>query len=278
MSGRLQDRIALITGSSSGIGRATAFAYAREGAKLVCADINEGTWREDAPKDEFNGPTHQRIKDMGGQAIFVHCDVSDSKSVENAVQSAVREWGRLDIMINNAGFAMESRAPKPIWETPLDLFHRTTAVNINGVFYGIKYASAQMITQTPLPNANGDRGWILNAASVFGLNGVENASAYCTSKGAVANLTKAAALDCAPYRVHVNAVCPGFVHTHMTDEIFKDAEKGGQGQGDMVDALHPFRGRGLPEDVARAYVFLASEEAGWMTGVNMPVDGGFNAR
>lgn len=177
MPGRLQDRIALITGASSGIGRATALAYAAEGAKLVCADITEGTWRENAPADESNGPTHQRVKDLGGQAIYVHCDVSQPSSVEAAVAAAVKEYGRLDVMINNAGFALESRAPAPVWDLDLELFHKTQGVNVNGVFYGIKYASAQMIKQDPLPS--GDRGWILNAASVFGLVGTETAAAYC---------------------------------------------------------------------------------------------------
>lgn len=211
MPGRLQDRIALITGASSGIGRATALLYAKEGAKLVCADLNEGTWREAAPSDESNGPTHQRIKDAGGSAIFVQCDVTQPASVEAAVAAAVKEYGRLDIMINNAGFALEARAPAPIWKTEIETFTKTQTVNVHGVFYGIKYASAQMIKQDPLPC--GDRGWILNAASIYGLVGTEDSVAYCASKGAVANMTRAAAMDCAPHRIHVNAVNPGFVAT-----------------------------------------------------------------
>jgi NAD(P)-dependent dehydrogenase (short-subunit alcohol dehydrogenase family) len=99
MPDRLLNRIALITGSSSGIGRATALAYSREGAKVVCADLTEGTWRENAPNDESNGPTHQRIQESGGQAIFVKCDTTDPKQVEAAVEAAVKEWGRLDIMV-----------------------------------------------------------------------------------------------------------------------------------------------------------------------------------
>lgn len=142
--------------------------------------------------------------------------------------------------------------------------------NVDGVFYGTKYAAAQMITQDPLPN--GDRGWILNACSVYGLVGSASAVAYGTSKGAVANLTRSAALDCAPHRIHVNAVNPGYTATHMTDQLFAD-----QPTHDALAALHPFRGLGKPEDIARAYVFLASDDAGWMTGVNMPVDGGFTA-
>jgi NAD(P)-dependent dehydrogenase (short-subunit alcohol dehydrogenase family) len=174
-------------------------------------------------------------------------------------------------MINNAGFALESRTPGPIWELDVELFHKTASVNINGVFYGIKYASRQMIKQDPLPN--GDRGWILNAASVLGLVGSEGASAYCTSKGAVANLTRAAAMDCAKYRVHVNAVNPGYIETHMTDQVLANTEA-----RQYVDSMHPFGGVGKPMDIARAYLFLASDDAGWMTGVNMPVDGGYTAR
>ena len=144
-------------------------------------------------------------------------------------------------------------------------------VNVNGVFYGIKYAAAQMVKQEPLPN--GDRGWILNACSVYGLRAGKNIAAYCASKGAVANLTRAAALDCAPFRVHINAVCPAFVATHMTDDVFAD-----KALTELITADHPFRGIGRPEDIAKAYVFLASDEAQWMTGVNMPVDGGYTAK
>lgn len=135
-----------------------------------------------------------------------------------------------------------------------------------------------MITQTPLPSSGGDRGWILNAASVYGLKGAPSSSAYCTSKGAVVNLTRSAAMDCAPYRIHVHAVCPGYTQTHMTDEMLGGgAEEMSEGRR-AIEALHPFGGTGRAEDVAKGYLFLASDEAGWMTGVNLPVDGGFLAR
>lgn len=314
MPGRLQDRIAIITGASSGIGRATAFAFAKEGAKVVCADVQPGTRREDTAQkdhDEFNGPTHERINQEYGanRSFFVKTDVSDPKQVEALVAAAVKEWGRLDIMVvstffwiiiininekkknppltkflllllkkiqNNAGLGVETRNPLPIWSTPIETLHKTTSVNIHGVYYGIKYASAQMITQTPLPS--GDRGWILNAASVYGLKGAASSSAYCTSKGAVVNLTRSAAMDCAPYRIHVHAVCPGYTQTHMTDEMLGGGgEEMSEGRR-AIEALHPFGGTGRAEDVAKGYLFLASDEAGWMTGVNLPVDGGFLAR
>lgn len=298
MPGRLQDRIAIITGASSGIGRATAFAFAKEGAKVVCADLQPGTCREDAAQkghDESNGPTHERIIQEYGanRAFFVKTDVSDPQQVEALVAAAVKEWGRLDIMVNNAGLALETRNPLPIWSTPIETLHKTTSINLHGVYYGIKYASAQMITQTPLPPSpsssssgqEGDRGWILNASSVYGHTGAPSSTAYCASKGGVANLTRAAAMDCAPYRIHVHAVCPGYTQTHMTDEMLK----GGGGEMEMemenmsegrraIEALHPFGGTGRAEDVAKGYVFLASDEARWMTGVNLPVDGGFLAR
>jgi NAD(P)-dependent dehydrogenase (short-subunit alcohol dehydrogenase family) len=149
-------------------------------------------------------------------------------------------------MINNAGFALEARTPAPVWETSVDLFQQTADVNINGVFYGIKFASQQMIKQTPL-QPSGDRGWILNAASVLGLVGSAGAVAYCTSKGAVANLTRAAALDCAPHRIHVNAVNPGYIETHMTDAVLENDEARG-----YVNSLHPFGGVGKPMDIAKA--------------------------
>lgn len=179
---------------------------------------------------------------------------------------------------NNAGLGVETRNPLPIWSTPIETLHKTTSVNIHGVYYGIKYASAQMITQTPLPSSGGDRGWILNAASVYGLKGAPSSSAYCTSKGAVVNLTRSAAMDCAPYRIHVHAVCPGYTQTHMTDEMLGGGgEEMSEGRR-AIEALHPFGGTGRAEDVAKGYLFLASDEAGWMTGVNLPVDGGFLAR
>lgn len=173
--------------------------------------------------------------------------------------------------MNNAGWAPEGQNPAPIWSRSLDDWQKTIDVNLNGVFYGIKYAAAQMVGQEPL--SNGDRGWILNACSIYGLRGAPGIPAYCASKGAVANLTRSAALDCAPFRVHVNAVCPGYVATHMTDPAFADAKL-----KEQVNREHPFMGVGRPQDVAKAYVFLASDDAQWMTGVAMPVDGGFTAK
>lgn len=277
MPGRLQDRVAVITGASSGIGRAIAFAYSAEGAHIVCADIREtdrASERQDADP-ESRGTTHDKITSQGGKAVFVQTDVTKASSVEALVQKAVDTYGRLDIMVNNAGMgsSLDEGPGKAyaVWDVPVELYERTQAVNNTGVFLGVKYASAQMIKQEP--HSSGDRGWIINTASILGTVGTEQASAYCASKGAVVNLTKAAALDCAPHRIHVNCFGPGYTVSPMTEHLFTDPTN-----KKLLQEKHPFRGLGKPEDLAKACVFLASDDAQWVTGVYLPVDGGFLAR
>ncbi|KAH0025889.1 putative short chain type dehydrogenase, partial [Aureobasidium melanogenum] len=120
---------------------------------------------------------------------------------------------------------------------------------------------------------NGDRGWIVNVASIFGMVGTSNFASYCASKGGIVNMTKAVALDCAPHRIHVNCICPGWISSQMTSEMLSDGDT-----QDHIISLHPFRGLGIPDDIARAAVFLASEDSSWITGVALPVDGGYTAR
>lgn len=167
-------------------------------------------------------------------------------------------------MVNNAGTAIEASDSRPIWDADEEIFDITNQVNTKGVFLGCKYASAQMRTQEPHPN--GDRGWIINIGSVLGLAGVENAASTCASKGAVTALTRAVALDCAPYRIHVNAICPGYTLTEPIDRLLANDER----RAHIID-LHPFRGLGIPDDIARAAVFLASDDASWVTGVRSQV-------
>ncbi|KAF9693186.1 hypothetical protein EKO04_008766 [Ascochyta lentis] len=274
MPDRLANKIAIITGSSSGIGRAIALSFASHGAKVICSDLREEA-RVPGPSGEASSTetTVQAITSAGGQAIFIKCDTTKSEEVEALVEKAVAEYGRLDIMINNAGIAIEtgtSHGPRPIWEYEESAFDKTIQVNVRGVFLGTKYAARAMKDQQP--HANGDRGWIVNLASVFGLGGGANSSGYIASKHAVMGLTKAAAWDCAPCRVHVNALCPGYTQTAFTAPIWEDAETTGRIRG-----LHPFRGLGTPEDIARAAVFLASEDASWITGIGLPVDGGYSS-
>ncbi|KAK5174907.1 uncharacterized protein LTR77_000043 [Saxophila tyrrhenica] len=271
MPGRLQDKIACITGASSGLGRAIALAYASEGARVVCADLREQS-RYTSSSAEQAGTTHDTITSSGGSAIFVACDTTSAEQVEALVAKAVEWGGRLDIMVNNAGIALEGDDPKPIWETTLPAWEQTNAVNSTGVFHGCKYASAAMLSQPP--HASGDQGWIINTASVLGLVAAAYSPAYCASKGAVVNLTRAAALACGPKRIHVNCICPGYTASAMTEGIWKDA-----GLTEELRKRHPFGERlGEPEDLARACVFLASEDARWVNGVALPVDGGFVAQ
>jgi NAD(P)-dependent dehydrogenase (short-subunit alcohol dehydrogenase family) len=263
MPGRLTNKIAIITGSSSGIGRATALLFAREGATIVCSDI-----REDPPAAS-SLTTTQEVSNLDQPSIFVQTDVSNSDSIQNLIKTAVEKFGRVDIMFNNAGISPEAGDPKPIWEYPNQWFDGAIAVNLRGVFLGTKYASLQMQNQEPGPS--GDRGWIINMASVLGLNGAPGTSGYAASKHGVMGLTKTAALDCAPKRIHVNAVCPGYVGTGMTAVFWDNKEVTGQ-----LSAMHPFGGLGTADDVAKAALFLASEDAGWVTGIGLPVDGGYN--
>ncbi|EAU29457.1 predicted protein [Aspergillus terreus NIH2624] len=163
--GRLQDKVALVTGSSSGLGRSIATRYAQEGAKVVCADITP-TARSQIP-EELQITTHDAITQAGGQAIFIATDVGDAKAVGDAVQAAVTEFGRLDILVNNAGVALEARHPAKIHETDEAVWDTTMRVNAKSVFLGCKYGVAQMLKQEP--HSSGDRGWIINIASIFGL-------------------------------------------------------------------------------------------------------------
>ena len=171
MPGRLHNKVAVITGSSSGIGRATALAFASEGAHLVCSDLIE-TFRPELRTDSSDATTVQAARELGAKAIFVRCDTTFSRDVENLIHAAVKEFGRVDIMVNNAGISVEGgseHGPRPVWEYDEQAFGKTMDVNVKGVFLGLKYATAQMIKQEP--HANGDRGWIVNLASVFGLGG-----------------------------------------------------------------------------------------------------------
>jgi NAD(P)-dependent dehydrogenase (short-subunit alcohol dehydrogenase family) len=155
----------------------------------------------------------------------VQVDVSKPEQVEQLVKAAVDEYGRLDIMVNNAGIGITD--PLPIWDLPVERWDRMQDINCKGVFLGIKYAAKQMISQEP--HATGDKGWIINAASILGLTGQSAVNEYCAAKGAVVNMTRSAAMDCAPHRIHVNAFAPGYSETNMTVGV--DASFPGTGQG-----------------------------------------------
>ncbi|CAI7614027.1 unnamed protein product [Penicillium manginii] len=264
---RLQNKVAIITGASSGLGRAIAIRYAQEGAKLVCADLT-ATARS---QEEATITTHALIIQNGGSAIFVRTDVSDATQMKNLIHSTVQEYGRLDILVNNAGISVEARTPAVLHLTDEATWDLTMRVNAKSVFLGCKYALAQMLAQEP--HSSGDRGWIINISSIMGIiAGPENPS-YCASKGAVSQLTRQIALDYAPKRIYSNALCPGYTQTAIFKETTNNCTP-----WDDLNRRHPLKGPGFPDDIAKMAVVLASDDASWITGVCLPVDGGYTAR
>ncbi|KAI1357887.1 NAD(P)-binding protein [Xylaria arbuscula] len=269
MAPRLSEKVAIVTGSSSGLGRAIALAYAREGAAVICADLNREARAEIA--EEANLCTDDAIKANSGRATFVKTDVSIAQDFETLVAEAVKAFGRVDILVNNAGISMESRqAPTPVHETPESVWDTTMAVNVKSVFLGSKYAIRQMLQQEP--HRSGHRGWIINISSIYGLVAGKTNPSYAASKAAVVNLAKQVGIDYAEHKIHSNAICPGYTQT----AIFKDTIRN-MDSFEAIQAMHPM-GLGVPEDIVGAAVFLASDEAKWITGAALAVDGGFTAQ
>ncbi|KAI0126185.1 putative oxidoreductase [Xylariales sp. AK1849] len=260
----LKGRVAIVTGSSSGLGRAIALALASEGASVVCSDLT--TERNSDGYETETAPTHELIE-RTGKAIFRKADASSASDVEALVAAAVAQFGRLDIMVNNAGiFTGQNR----IADEPVEAFQKTMAVNAGGPFLGMKYAITQMLKQDPRPT--GDRGWIVNVSSIGGVKGLPMEPSYCASKGAVTNLTRQVAMDYAKDNIHVNAVCPGFLRTAMVRSALEDEA--------LYKELHdatPWSRLGSTEDVAKVVLFLCSDGASWTTGTMVNVDGGYCA-
>ncbi|KAK3073585.1 hypothetical protein LTR53_004684 [Teratosphaeriaceae sp. CCFEE 6253] len=267
MDSRLAGRVAVITGASSGLGKATALRFANSGAKIVCADL-----RSTGVEEEIN-------KQHGdGRATFVECNVSEESQIEALVKKAAEWGGRLDIMCNYAGIAVEtSHAMAARCDNlPTEEFDRAMSINCRGVWLCCKYALKQMLAQEPRDaNARGERtrGWIVNAASMLGLVAKANTPAYTVSKFAVVGMTKQMAIDYAKDRIHINAVCPGFVESPMIQYFLEDPEvKAG------LSAEHPWNALGKAEDVADAALFLASDEAAWITGHSLVIDGAYTCQ
>lgn len=282
MSDRIKDRVALVTGASGGLGRSICLTLAAHGAKICCVDLYDlprnKTNKVTGKADDFNNRTQglktaEDISDRygAGRASFVKADITNAEDVERAVSECVATFGRLDIICCNAGISVESAHARPhgIHELSEADWDKTMAINAKGVFLCCKYAIAQMLKQDLLPGVK-DQGWIVNTASIQGLAAYYNTPAYTASKGAVVQLTKQVALDYAPHRIHCNSICPGFLRTTMTQNLQNDLEAQA-----AIDSRHPFGGMGDPDDVAKAVLFLASDDVGWVTGVNLPVDGGY---
>ena len=265
MANKLLDKVAVVTGSSSGNGRAIALALAAEGASVVCSDIRREA-REGGYEGDLLTPTDDVIRANGGKAEYVETNAADYAAMESLINSAVSSFGRLDVMVNNAGIFTGLHT---IVDETEDDYDRTMAVNAKSVWLGCKFAIRQMLTQEPV---DGSRGRIVNIASIGGLVGLAAEPAYCAAKGAVVNLTRQLAVDFAPERININAVCPGFLATAMVRPFLEDPE--------LNKALHeksPWPELGTAEDVAKATLFLATSDARWATGSLLTVDGGFTA-
>lgn len=259
----LQGKTVIVTGSSSGNGRAIALAFAAEGATLVCADLR----REPLPDGyDDDVATDVKISEAGGTAEFVEADVTSTEAVDALVARAVESLGRLDVMVNNAGIFT---GVAPIVDESDENFDRTMAVNVRGTWLGCRAAFRQMLTQDVV---DGNRGKIVNLASIAGVVGQSGLSPYSASKGAIINLTRALGIEGAEHRIHVNAIGPGYLPTAMV-RPFLDDEEAAAG----VRAIHPWPELGSPSDIGDAAVFLASARSKWVTGALLMVDGGMTA-
>ncbi|HRK02187.1 MAG TPA: SDR family oxidoreductase [Oligoflexia bacterium] len=246
-------KVALVTGAASGIGRATAIAFAKSGANVVVADVLEKGGTE----------TASMIDALGRKALFVRCDVSDTQNVKDLVRRTVEKFGRLDFAFNNAGI---EDTPASTTECTEDNWHKTIDINLKGVWLCMKYEIPELLKQ--------GGGAIVNCSSIAGLIGFSGIPAYTASKHGVIGLTKTAALEYSKSSIRVNAVCPGVIQTPMIDRFTQgSAEAKAQ-----LTAGAPMGRVGLPEEIANAVLWLCSDSASYMTGQTMTIDGGWVAQ
>jgi 3(or 17)beta-hydroxysteroid dehydrogenase len=265
---RVLDKIAVITGGGSGIGRAASIALGKEGAKVVVTDINA----------EAGEAVAAEIRRAGHTARALYHDVGDEQSWKTVIDSALSEFGHLDVLVNNAGVG----PTKSLLETSLADWHAVLRINLDGVFLGMR-AGVEAMRPLPSRPRRGSAS-IINLSSILGIVGLSEATAYSASKGGVRLMTKSVALECAAkgWDVRVNSIHPGFIATPMVDEaVARFAALGGidtETQRKAFADLHPLGRLGLAEEIAAAIVFLASDESSFVTGAELAVDGGYTAR
>jgi NAD(P)-dependent dehydrogenase (short-subunit alcohol dehydrogenase family) len=251
MNSIFKDKTALVTGGSFGIGRAVAIAFAAKGAKVIIGD-----WIDGQETVDF-------IKNAGGEALYIKCDVANKKDVINLIGKSIETYGQLDYAFNNAGI---EGIMAPVHECTEENWDKTIGVNLKGIWLCMKYEIAEMLKLKS--------GAIVNCASIAGLVGFPGLPAYVASKHGVIGLTKTAALECAKSGIRVNAVCPGAIKTAMIDRITGNKKEAEQQFADM----EPIGRLGKPDEVANAVLFLCSDEASFITGHSMAVDGGWVAQ
>lgn len=238
----LKDKVSIITGSGSGIGRSTALLFAKEGSKIVIVDILTETGLE----------TMRMIEGKGGEAVFIKTDVTKADEIESMVEETIQRFGHIDILFNNAGGWFDQHS---VVETSEESWDRVMNVNLKGTFLCSKYVLPKMIQQK--------KGAIINMGSVDGLRGVNEAASYCAAKAAIVNLTRNMALDYGKWNIRVNAICPGAIATKPNVDWSKTPSQ-----------LSLFGRVGKPEEVGELALFLASDKSSYITGINVIIDGG----
>jgi NAD(P)-dependent dehydrogenase (short-subunit alcohol dehydrogenase family) len=249
--GKLEDKVAIVTGAASGIGQACIELFASEGAKVVVADIQDDAGQALA-------------KQLGG--LFVHVDVTQPSDVEALIESVVGEYGRVDVMMNNAGIDGEQA---PTAQSSLENWNRVMDINISGVYYGMKYVLPVMIEQ--------QSGVLLSTASTVGLNGMGFLPAYSASKAGVIHLTKAVAIENASHHIRANAICPSVVMTPLLEHFIESSTNPDQARAGF-SSMNPLPGMVTTEAVAKAALFLVCDDSAFISGVALPIDGGYTAK
>lgn len=248
---RLRNKIALVTGAGTGIGRAITFAFAREGAKLTLVGRRKG-------------PLEDVAKESGGSPLVLAADVSQQRDIDRILSETIKHFGGLNVLVNNAGILHIGTAEQ-ITEEQWD---ETFSINVRGLW---------LLSRSVLPHMRKSGGGsIINIASVLGINGARNRASYAPSKGAVILLTKCMAIDHGHENIRVNAICPSFVETDLTAEVMRKAADPDAVRRERI-SVHPAGRLGQPKDIAGMAVYLASDESAWVTGAALPVDGGYLA-